>query len=266
MPKYLISPAELAAKPREQLLIIDCRFSLADVQAGRRSYQQSHISGAHYLHLDEDLSGPKGRHGGRHPLPDSGRLQQRLQALGMTNKTLVVAYDDQRMAFAARLWWLLRYLGHEQVKVLDGGFKAWQGQGLPCDAAIPSSIAGDFIAAPRPELLVNREAVIQRGANCALIDSREAPRYRGEEEPIDPIAGHIEGAVNYPWQSVTGEQGQLLTEQQQPRWQELLNQDELMVYCGSGVTACVNLLSLAEAGREDAKLYAGSWSDWCSYL
>ncbi|WP_339672724.1 sulfurtransferase [Dasania marina] len=266
MTKYLISPAALAALPGEQRVIIDCRFSLAEVEAGRNSYQQSHITGAHYLHLDEDLSGTKAAHGGRHPLPDTQQLQQRLQQLGLNKNQLVVVYDDQRMAFAARLWWLLRYMGHEQVKILEGGYSAWQQAGLLCDNVQPISTPGDFMASPKPEWVVSREQVLNRAADTVLIDSREAARYQGLEEPIDPVAGHIEGAVNFPWQSVTDEQGCFVNEQVQPRWQQLLSSKELMVYCGSGVTACVNLLSLAEAGRDDAKLYAGSWSDWCSYL
>ena len=264
MSTYLISVEALAKQAKENLIIIDCRFSLADVAMGERLYQQSHIEGAHYFHLDRDMSSPVAEHGGRHPLPSVEDLQQKLRAVGVSSNSLVVVYDDQRFAFAARLWWLLRYLGHEQVKVLDGGFKAWQQAGMACSDAVPSVSEGDFVAQPQASLVVNRQQVIDRSAQAVLIDAREAPRYQGLEEPIDPIAGHIEGAVNYPWQAVTDAEG-FWDSNYQP-WDSLLKGQEAIVYCGSGVTACVNLLSLAEAGCNEAKLYAGSWSDWCSYL
>ena len=264
MGQNLITATELAQLPKERLVIVDCRFSLADVHLGEQHYQHSHIAGAHYLHLDRDMSSPVAAHGGRHPLPEVECFQQKLRDIGVSTNSLVVAYDDQRFAFASRLWWLLRYLGHDQVKVLDGGFKAWQQAGLPCDHEIPHAQPGNFNARPKASLLVNRQQVIDRDLQTLLIDSREAPRYQGLEEPIDPVAGHIEGAVNYPWQAVSSEQG--LWQTGYRPWSALKPGQEVMVYCGSGVTACVNLLSLAQAGIADAKLYAGSWSDWCSYL
>lgn len=309
-----------------QVIIVDCRFSLADPMAGQQSYDTGHIPGAYYLDLNRDLSSPVQRHGGRHPLPQPQALAAKLSALGVCSvnpdpsshslaaPTLVVAYDDSRFAFAARLWWLLRYYGHDQVVVLDGGYGAWQAAGYPVTSALPEmpvAQPGQFIPRLRPDWTVDIETIRQATAPptlsktqpaqsplpvtlpFALIDSRETERYRGEREPIDPIAGHIAGAVNAPWAEVTDASGfaQPLASQQQ-RWSQLLGQDAVeqdaleqdaleqnalgqtsaeqldsapVVYCGSGVTACVNLLSLAMIGKF-ARLYPGSWSDWCSYL
>nr|WP_306466767.1 sulfurtransferase [Thermoleptolyngbya sichuanensis] len=274
--------------------IADCRFSLMEPDLGRQQYHQGHIPGAVYFDLNADLSGPVQRHGGRHPLPHSDALAQTLAAAGITRgETWVIAYDDSRLGFASRFWWLLRYLGHDRVAVLDGGFAHWQAAGYPVTAATAPSTprqAGQFVPALRPEMVVDIETVKQRKdrAGVVLVDSREGDRYRGEREPIDPIAGHIPGAVNYPWQGVTDDRGRVLSvEAQRQRWQnlsktktnadtnadtntdtnEIDEAEEIIVYCGSGVTACVNLLSLEMAGRgSQSKLYAGSWSDWCSYL
>jgi len=251
-----------------QVIIIDCRFSLIDRELGRRQYQESHIEGAYYLDLNLDLSSPVQKHGGRHPLPNFDKLAEKLSQIGVTSgETMVVAYDDSRFAFASRLWWLLRYMGHEQVAVLDGGFAGWKVQNYETSSTIPAARIGKFVPDLQTELVVDIETVKSRKdlPEVVLIDSREGDRYRGEREPIDPIAGHIEGAVNYPWMEVTNEQG-FVIENQGDRWQEVKNAQEAIVYCGSGVTACVNLLSLKLAGIETGKLYAGSWSDWCSYL
>jgi thiosulfate/3-mercaptopyruvate sulfurtransferase len=239
-----------------------------DIALGRKQYQENHIEGAYYLDLNLDLSSSVQKHGGRHPLPDFDKLAKKLSQIGInSSETIVVAYDDSRFAFASRLWWLLRYMGHEQVAVLDGGFAGWKDQNYATSSTIPVDGIGKFIPSFQPELVVDIEMVKSRKdlPEVVLIDSREGDRYRGEREPIDPIAGHIEGAVNYPWMEVTNEQG-FVIENQGDRWQEVKNAQEAIVYCGSGVTACVNLLSLKLAGIETGKLYAGSWSDWCSYL
>ncbi len=254
--------------------IADCRFSLMQPDSGEQQYQDGHIPGAYYLDLNRDLSSPVKKHGGRHPLPNPDNLAQTLRQMGVNSvspdgATLVVAYDDSRFAFASRLWWLLRYLGHTNVAVLDGGWTAWKAAGYPVTTEIPATKAGNFTPQPHPEQVVTIEQVKARKdlPTVVLVDSREDDRYRGEREPIDPIAGHIPGAVNYPWQEVTTDQGLARSlEAQQQRWQALADADEIIVYCGSGVTACVNLLSLELAGISTAKLYAGSWSDWCSYL
>jgi len=270
MNNYLISVDQLAAcYQHDDVIVVDCRFSLADTGQGQALYRQSHIPGASYLHLEKDLSAPKQRHGGRHPLPDINKLEALFSGLGINARTRVIAYDDSRFAFAARLWWLLRYVGHEQVQLLDGGFKAWCEQGLAVTASEPANTAQPFVARPRPQLVVdiNEVKTVPHSPGAVLIDSREAKRFLGIEEPIDPVAGHINGAENYPWQDVTDAKGFFLgADQQRARWGSLLTRDEIVVYCGSGVTACVNLFSLATVGREDAKLYTGSWSDWCSFL
>jgi len=253
-----------------QVVIVDCRFSLADPELGRQQYLTNHIQGAHYLDLNKDLSATVGRHGGRHPLPNASELANKLANIGINfQETFVVAYDDSRCAFAARLWWLLRYLGHDRSAILDGGLTGWLTAGYPVTEEIPSPSPGSFVPQVRSHLVVDIQTVKARKdlPKVLLVDSRESDRYRGEREPIDPIAGHIPGAVNYPWQEATNERGNLHNESlQRQRWADLKPADEIMVYCGSGVTACGNLLSLEIAGIDTGKLYAGSWSDWCSYL
>jgi thiosulfate/3-mercaptopyruvate sulfurtransferase len=253
-----------------QVAIADCRFSLADAELGRRQYQESHIPGAHYLDLNQDLSAPVARHGGRHPLPKPDELANKLAAIGVhSQETLVVAYDDSRFAFAARLWWLLRYLGHERVVLLDGGYSNWLSGGYPVTDELPTPQPGIFVPQLQPHLVVDINAVKARKdlPGVVLVDSREGDRYRGEREPIDPIAGHIPGAINYPWQDVSNTQAYIRpVEEQQKRWADVQQAEEIIVYCGSGVTACANLLSLEIARIHTGKLYAGSWSDWCSYL
>lgn len=251
-----------------QVAIADCRFSLADPQLGHQQYHKSHIPRAFYLDLNKDLSSPVAQHGGRHPLPDPDKLAHKLSQMGVTSQTTVVTYDDSCCAFAARLWWLLRYLGHTQVAVLDGGFSGWLSSGYPVTDIIFEPQLGNFVPQVRPEQVVDIATVKARKdlRDVVVVDSRESDRYLGKTEPIDPIAGHISGAVNYPWQEVTDAQGYLRSPNEQlARWEKLQPAEEIIVYCGSGVTACVNLLSLELAGIDIGKLYAGSWSDWCSY-
>ncbi|MEO0685816.1 MAG: sulfurtransferase [Cyanobacteria bacterium J06649_11] len=253
------------------IAIFDCRFSLANPQEGKQQYQNSHIPGSYYLDLNQDLSSKVQKHGGRHPLPDIDEFADKLSAMGVNfGQTFVIAYDDSRFAFASRLWWLLRYLGHQRVGVLDGGFKGWLACEYPVTNSLPPQRQGKFVPELQTQMIVDREAVKNRNqASTALIDSRDSDRYQGIREPIDKIAGHIPGAINYPWKEVTDLHGYLLPQQQQSnRWSQLEKNGEIkeiMVYCGSGVTACVNLLSLELAGIHKGKLYPGSWSDWISY-
>jgi len=251
-----------------QVIIVDCRFSLMDRALGRKQYEENHIEGAYYLDLNLDLSSPVQKHGGRHPLPDFKQLATKLSQIGVTSgETMVIAYDDSRFAFASRLWWLLSYMGHDRVAILDGGFAGWQDQNNTVNSEIPTAKSGKFSPKLQPDWLVDIETVKARKdlLDVILVDAREGDRYRGEREPIDPIAGHIEGAVNYPWMELTNAQGFVISEQGD-RWEQVKNAEEVIVYCGSGVTACVNLLALKLAGIETGRLYAGSWSDWCSYL
>jgi thiosulfate/3-mercaptopyruvate sulfurtransferase len=266
----IVSAEWLAANTENpQVVIIDCRFSLADPELGQKQYQESHIPGAFYLDLNRDLASPVTKHGGRHPLPNIVELAEKLSAIGIdSQETLVVVYDDSRLAFASRLWWLLRYMGHGKVALLDEGFSAYKAAGYPVVNTLPEPRKGKFVLQLKAEWIVDIEAVKARKdlPGKVLIDSREKERYLGIREPIDPIAGHIPGAVNYPWQEVTDETGKVRSiSAQQQRWTELEQAEEIIVYCGSGVTACVNLLSLEIAGIPHAKLYPGSWSDWCSY-
>jgi thiosulfate/3-mercaptopyruvate sulfurtransferase len=265
----LVSTQWLASHlDQPNLIIIDCRFQLMDPHWGKQQYQAGHIPGAYYLDLNQDLSSPVQQHGGRHPLPDLTAFAQKMAEIGVIwGETLVVAYDDARFAFASRLWWLLRYLGHDQVALLDGGWPAWKQENLPISSETPQPKPGKFTSQPQPNWLADLERVkiCEQDDSLFLIDSRESDRYLGKTEPIDPIAGHIPGAYNLPWKEVSDDHGFCLPlESHQKRWQPY-QEREIIVYCGSGVTACVNLFSLHLAGVENAKLYVGGWSDWCSY-
>jgi thiosulfate/3-mercaptopyruvate sulfurtransferase len=270
----LVTPAWLWEHLNEPgLVVIDCRFALADPHQGRQQYEQGHVPGAVYFDLNQDLSSPVQAHGGRHPLPHWDHFVAQLEAAGVssgngTAPTRVVAYDDSRFAFAARLWWLLKYLGHDAVSVLDGGFRAWHQADYPVSTAIPQPQPGQFRPSPKADWVVTREAVQQRKDrdDVVLIDSRAPERFRGEVEPIDPVAGSIPGAVNYFWQAVTDSEGRMRPSAELVQhWSTVKDAAEVMVYCGSGVTACVNLLSQTLAGQPMGKLYVGGWSDWCSY-
>ncbi len=253
-----------------KIVIVDCRFKLANPDWGQESYRASHIQGAYYLHLDRDLSGDIQSHGGRHPLPNMDALTQKFANLGIVkNETLVVAYDDSRFAFAARLWWLLRYLGHNSVVLLDGGWNDWRDRNYPVTNTIPSTKSGNFSSEPNLDWIVDIDQVKSslNKDEIIIVDSRDRDRYLGLREPIDPIAGSIEGAVNSPWKQVTNKSGHLQPwEIHQQLWKDYQQAEEVIVYCGSGVTACVNLFSLSLAGLENTKLYPGGWSDWCSYV
>lgn len=249
-------------------MVFDCRFSLAEPERGRTLYLHGHIPGAYFLDLNRDLSGPEGVHGGRHPLPAADRFAMMLAEYGVDRDTPVVAYDDSRLAGSTRLWWLMRSMGYRPPRLLNGGYQAWLGAGGEPELTVPA--VRERAAMMRGEFsghcdIDGVRAALAQGA--LLIDSREERRYQGLEEPIDPVAGHIPGAINRPWQGVTSEDGSVVDiEALRAHWGEALDADQLVVYCGSGVTACVNLFSLALLGREDASLYAGSWSDWCSHL
>ena len=248
-------------------VVMDCRFSLADPEAGRRAYRDSHLPGAHYAHLDEDLSDPITPTTGRHPLPDPGRLAQKLGAWGIDHDTQVVAYDDMGgMLAAARLWWLLRWLGHTACAVLDGGLPAWRRAGLPLTAEIPAARPTAFVSRPDDRLWMSTEQVLALSSTEVLLDARAAARYRGEMEPIDPVAGHIPGALNLPTDGNLTPEGHFLpVTALRERFAAALDDRApatVIHACGSGVTACHNLLAMEAAGLGGSRLYAGSWSEW----
>jgi thiosulfate/3-mercaptopyruvate sulfurtransferase len=246
-------------------VIVDCRFSLSDTEAGRRGYLKSHIPGAVYAHLDDDLSALPSGDSGRHPLPSPPELIELFGRLGIGDGTQVVAYDDVNGTIASRLWWMLRYMGHGSVAVLDGGFTAWTASGYPTEAGVQQNPPAQFHGSPRLDWLASAD---EAAAASLLVDSRGAERYRGENEPYDPVAGHIPGAVNYFYQLNWTPDGRFMPPGElQANLQDLLGQSapsETVFYCGSGVSACANLLALAHAGIGDARLYVGSWSGWSS--
>lgn len=266
----LISTADLAENhPNSNWAIIDCRFDLGQPDAGRQAYQHSHIPGAVYAHLDADLSGPIiAGQTSRHPLPNIDKLTETLSAWGIDAQTQLVAYDDKGGAIAARLWWMLRWMGHEAVAVLDGGWPRWVRENRPMTSGNESRAARQFVARPQNNLLIEMDAVRANlnQADFQLFDSRAAARYRGEQEPIDPIAGHIPGAVSCPFAENLSEGGTFLPpDQLRARFERQFGETkatEAVFYCGSGVTAAHNLLAVAHAGLGPARLYAGSWSEW----
>lgn len=270
--QMVVSPAWLYERVMESdstVTIIDCRFRLDDRDAGLLAYEQGHIAGAQYASLDRDLSGPIGnKQGGRHPLPTADQFAQYLTSVGVNVHTHVVAYDEGG-EMAARLWWLLRYFGHAQVSVLQGGIGAWQSAGFPLSADISSRITHSNTQwlSPQQDFLVSQEEVrkivAQEGAEAALIDSRALPRYRGDVEPLDPRAGHIPGAKCYFWGAALAAPATYKSAAElHQHYASLVGQSSPIVYCGSGVTACVNVLAMRSIGIL-ARMYAGSWSDWC---
>lgn len=247
-----------------QLRLVDCRFSLTDPQAGEQAYREGHIPGAIYAHLETDLSGmvQPDRQGGRHPLPSREETAQKLAALGLGSQHLVVAYDDSGMV-APRLWWMLRWLGHRQVAVLNGGLKAYLEAGGTLRQGWETCPATQLDVAEPTVATVDAQQVAQRDPKTVLIDSRAPERYQGRAEPIDPRAGHIPGAINHNWAQAMDGQGYFYSPPEQLERFGPLGNRPVMVYCGSGVSACANILALELMGVK-AQLYPGSWSDWVS--
>ncbi|MGD8429008.1 MAG: sulfurtransferase [Ectothiorhodospiraceae bacterium] len=247
-------------------VIVDCRFDLADTEAGRHAWQQAHIPGAVYAHLDEDLSGPVSARSGRHPLPDPAHLVAWLERHGVGSDTQVVAYDAGPGAMAARLWWLLRWLGHDAVAVLNGGLAAWRDAGCALTDEAPNPRPARFLAQPGSMPTVEARTLADNPDRYHVVDARAAERYRGESEPIDPVAGHIPGARNRPFSENLDDDGRLLPpDTLAAHWRALLGEAgerQLVSMCGSGITACHHLLALTHAGIEGAALYPGSWSEW----
>jgi thiosulfate/3-mercaptopyruvate sulfurtransferase len=267
----LVAPQELAARLDDGgWVVFDCRHALADPAYGRAAFATGHIPGARFADVDHDLSSAKGPGTGRHPLPPWERFCAWLGQQGVAPDSTVVAYDDSHGAYAARLWWMLRALGHARVAVLDGGWARWQREGHPAQVEAPRAVPASYRATPDPALIVELDA-LQHGLGqpgLLLVDARAAERYRGESEPIDPRPGHIPGAVNLPYPGNVDGDGRFLPPAQLRR--RLLDAygavppERTVHYCGSGVSACHNLLAQAVAGLPPGRLYPGSWSQWCA--
>ena len=266
----LISTAALALHLDDPpFAIVDCRYKLDDESWGKQEYTNLHIPGAVYAHLGHDLAGPKTGTNGRHPLPDPKTLADTFGRLGIESGVQVVAYDQDNGMYASRLWWLLRWVGHNAVAVLDGGFKKWIAEGRPAKSGDEHRAPGTFIGTPRADMAIDAQAVASLAGRreWTLVDARAPERYRGETEPFDKTPGHIPGAVNHFFASNLDDGGTFRTpeELRDKLGASIGSQvaaDHIVCYCGSGVTACHNLLALEHAGLKGAKLYPGSWSEW----
>jgi thiosulfate/3-mercaptopyruvate sulfurtransferase len=281
--RTLIQAADLARllqDARNEVALFDLSFDLTDPAAGKRSFLAGHLPGARYLNLDEDLSGPKTGRNGRHPLPDRDAFAQRMAQQGVREGSQVVVYDASGAMFAARLWWMLRWVGHEDVAVLDGGLQAWKAQGLPLEtgepAAPPTARSSEDSGAvqarpPACAPTVDRTFLLHNLAHPTrlVVDARSPDRFRGENETLDPIGGRIPGARNRFFKDNLGADGCFkAAELLRSEFQALTGgrpADELVMQCGSGVTACHHLLALAHAGLDGAALYPGSWSEWSAW-
>ena len=249
------------------LVVVDTRFDLKDPAAGRQQYLGGHILGAVYLDLDDDLSGSPQQHGGRHPLPETDAFITTLEQVGIGNDSHVVVYDDSGGLFAGRLWWMLKYLGHDAVQLLDGGLSAWQAGDYPTTQEVSRPLRADFTPQPRPDMVADIDEVRRKleDPNTLLVDARGPDRYRGDNEPMDPKAGHIPSAINLPFAGNL-EGGRFKDPAALAERFELVSEaEDVIVYCGSGVSAAHNVLVLDDLGKRDVKLYVGSWSDWSSY-
>lgn len=262
---YIVTP-EWVLGNQADLVIVDVRFSLQDTDAGREAYQAAHIPGAFYLDLNQDLSSQVREHGGNHPLPDEDVLSHKLGEIGIDQSKRVVLYDATNDMFAARAWWLLHYLGHEAVYVMDGGLAAWEAAGFSVTDEIPRAVATTFVPKLRANQTATMEEVRAKQGNTFIIDSRAYKRYTGEVEPMYAKRGHIPGATNYFWQDVLDTNGKWKTQAAlEEHFSKLDKTAEVIVSCGSGVSACPNIIALKMAGYENVKLYPGSFSDWITY-
>ncbi|WP_078432155.1 sulfurtransferase [Metabacillus halosaccharovorans] len=268
--KYVVNKEWLNEQLQNgQVKIVDCRFELGNSLKGEKLYQESHIPGAVYFDLEKQLSAPVAKHGGRHPLPDINQFKLDIEKAGIDNTKAVVAYDGGEGQYASRFWWLLTFIGHENVYVLNEGFKGWVEAGYTTTKEIPKFELTNFDVDIQKEMLatyeVVKEIVQKKKKSPILIDSREEQRYLGEIEPIDRLAGHIPGAIHKFWAEGLEQGIYKNTEEQKRRFSELNQEEPIIVYCGSGVTATPNYIALKIAGYKNVKLYAGSYSDWVSY-
>jgi thiosulfate/3-mercaptopyruvate sulfurtransferase len=271
MSGLLVTAEELAKHLDDpKWLVFDTRHDLMDVGKGREAYAAGHVPGAYFLHVDDDLSGPKTGKNGRHPLPDLATFAATMNECGVAPGTQVVVYDDLSGNFAVRLWWMLRWLGHDRVALLDGGYPQWEREKRPVTKEVPPPRKGTFVPRPHLGATVDRHYVdrFRQDAAVRLIDARAAERFKGLQEPIDPVAGHIPGAVNRFWQKNLSPDGRFKAPEQLKReLTEFLgtaSPAQTVHMCGSGVTACHNIFALELAGLPGGRLYPGSWSEWCA--
>ena len=263
----LISAAELS-RELENCVVIDCRFSLADTQLGEQQYQNGHIPGARYAHLDHHLSSPITPNSGRHPLPDFNQLIDQIRAWGVDNNSQVIAYDDANGAYSSRLWWLLRTLGHTRVAILEGGLQAWEAAGHALESALPDCQKTNFEAHLDHQAWWDIDELQQHleAKDCVLIDARAKQRFDGISEPIDPVAGHIPGSVNLFIGDNLDSRGFFLKpERLREQYQQCIvdiSPSQVIHSCGSGVFACIGILAMEVAGLRGSRLYPGSWSEW----
>ncbi len=271
MSTTLVSTQELAAHLNDPgWRVFDCRHDLADPGYGEKAYARGHLPGAQFLHLDRDLSGARTGRNGRHPLPTRQDFAAKLAACGVGSGTQVVAYDNEGGAFAARLWWMLRWVGHDRAAVLDGGLPGWRRAGLPLEAGVPNPAPAHFDLAPGVDPVDAGEVLARLGdARTLIIDARVPERFSGAEETLDPVGGHIPRAVNRFYLDNLDDAGCFLrpTDEVRADFVRLLGSrapGKVIHQCGSGVSACLNLLVMEAAGLPGSRLYAGSWSEWCA--
>ena len=270
MPSPLISTAELAAIANDpNLVIVDTRHDLMNPSMGRDAYAEAHIPGAIYLSIDEDLSGAKTGKNGRHPLPEPEAFAATMGTKGISNKSRVVAYDQGSAMFVGRLWWMLRWIGHDNVFVLDGGIAQWQKEGRAVETTVNTRAATTFTAVPRDymRLTAAQTAVTISDPTRRILDARAAERYRGEVEPVDPVAGHIPGAFNRAFPNNLRDGIFKPADELKREFETILAgraPEKLIHQCGSGVSALANMIAMEHAGLSGSALYAGSWSEWCS--
>jgi thiosulfate/3-mercaptopyruvate sulfurtransferase len=270
----LLSADTLNSLLNENPIILDCRFNLLDSKDGFLQYTSDHITGAHYLHLNNDMSGEIAPENGRHPLPIPSDFIAVIESMGATKDATIIAYDDNNHCYAARAWWILQSLGYKNTWVLNGGYSNWKKLGFPTNKEIPARITVNSLSNSTskwalPTITLTDIKENKSKNSYLLIDARETPRFLGEVEPIDPHAGHIPGAINKPWLEVIDSDGHFKSQEYlEKHWlldNELDNDKNITAhYCGSGVTACVNILTSIIAGHEPPALYAGGWSQWCN--
>ena len=253
----------------KEVVIVDCRFDLSEPNLGKVCYKENHIPGAFYFDLKKQLSSPVSKHGGRHPLPEPNQFKKEIEKAGIDNAKTVITYDEGGGQYASRFWWLMKYIGHKEIYLLNEGFNGWKQAGYPVTKEIPKAAPVKYEINLQKDMLASYEEVKEIVENTTkksvLIDSRASERYLGKVEPIDKIPGHIPGAINKVWEESLHEGSFKNKKEQEERFSEINKDEPVVVYCGSGVTATPNYAALKMAGYTDVKLYAGGYSDWISY-